>query len=95
VRSRVTAASVSSVGTSPAAGHHHVGIIIGCPLPHAHPDGAVRDRLVDGEPLRGRLLAGDDEVDVIFGAQAVVGDGKQRVGVGRQIDAHYRGLLVD
>ena len=52
------------------------------------------DGFVDGEPLRRGLLAGDDQVDVVLAAQAVVGDGEQRVGVGRKIDAHHVGLLV-
>jgi hypothetical protein len=55
----------------------------------------VLDRLVHGEPLGGRLLAGDDDVDLIAAAQAVVGDAEQAVGVGRQIDAHDLGLFVD
>ena len=41
-----------------------------------------------------RLLAGDDEVDVVAAAQAVIGDGEQRVGVGRQVDADDVGFLV-
>ena len=53
------------------------------------------DGFVDGEPLRRGLLAGDDEVDVVAAAQAVVGDGEQGVGVGREIDADDVGLLVE
>ena len=53
------------------------------------------DRLVHGQPLRGRLLAGDDDVHVVAAAQAVIGDGQQAVGVGRQIHADDFGLLVD
>ena len=41
-----------------------------------------------------RLLVGDDDVEVVAGAQAVVGDAEQAVGVGRQIDAHDVGALV-
>ncbi len=40
------------------------------------------------------LLAGDDDVDVVAAAQAVVGDREQAVGVRRQIDADDLGLLV-
>ena len=43
-----------------------------------------------------RLLVGDDHVDVVGAAQAVVGDAQQAVGVGRQIDArHPRALVGD
>ena len=40
------------------------------------------------------MLAGDDDVDVVAAAQAVIGDRQQRIRVGRQIDAHDVGLLV-
>ena len=53
------------------------------------------DRLVHRQPLRRRLLAGDDDVDVVAAAQAVVGHRQQAVGVGRQVDADDLGLLVD
>jgi hypothetical protein len=52
------------------------------------------DCLVHGQPLRRWLLAGDDEIDVIAAAQAVVGDRQQAVGVGRQIDADHFRLLI-
>ena len=42
-----------------------------------------------------RLLAGDDEVDVVPAAQAVISDRQQAIGVRRQIDADDLGLLVD
>ena len=79
-----------------AAGHDHfrAAFVVRGPLPDAEARGAVGDRFVDGEPLRGGLLAGDDQVDVVPAAQAVVGYREQRVGVGRQIDAHHVGLLV-
>ena len=50
---------------------------------------------IHGQPLRRRLLAGDDDVDQVAAAQARVGDVQQAVGVGRQIDPHDLGLLVD
>ena len=55
----------------------------------------MRDGRVHVEPLRRRLLAGDDDVDVVAAAQAVVGDREQRVRVGRQVDADDFRLLVD
>ena len=41
-----------------------------------------------------RLLVGDDHVDVVFAAQAVIRHAQQAVGVGRQIDARDIGALV-
>ncbi len=80
-----------------AAGHHHVGLaasVVAGPLPDPEPGRAVLDRLVHRQPLGRGLLAGDDDVDVVPAAQAVVGDREQAVGVGREIDAHDLGLLV-
>ena len=50
--------------------------------------------LVHREVVERGLLAGHDHVDVMAAAQAVVGDGEQAVGVGRQVDADDLGLLV-
>ena len=50
---------------------------------------------VHGQPLRSRLLARDDDVDVVAAAQAMVGNRQQAVGVRRQIDADDLGFLVD
>ena len=80
-----------------AAGHHHVGLaaaVVAGPLPDAEAGLAVLGRLVHREPLRRGLLAGDDDVDVVAAAQAMVGDREQAVGVGRQVDADDLGLLV-
>src|SRR5262245_35524715 len=55
--------------------HHDVRIaatIVAGPLPDAQPCSAMLDRLVHRQPLRGRLLTGDDYIDVISAAQAVV-----------------------
>ncbi len=46
------------------------------------------------QPLQLRLFAGDDDIDVVAAAQAMVGDREQRVGVRRQIDADDIRLLV-
>ena len=59
-----------------AAGHHHVGLaalVVAGPFPDADAGGAVLDRLVHGQPLRRGLLAGDDDIDVVAAAQAVIG----------------------
>ena len=80
-----------------AAGHHHVGLaaaVVAGPFPDADAGGAVLDRRVHVEPLVLGLLAGDDHVDVVAAAEAVVGHAQQRVGVGRQVDANHLGLLI-
>src|SRR5262245_14343390 len=52
--------------------------IVAGPLPDAQPCGAVLDRLVHRQPLWGWLLTGDDYVDVVSAAQAVVGNREDR-----------------
>ena len=52
------------------------------------------DGSVHVEPLRRGLFAGDDHIDVIAAAQAVIGHGEQCVGVGRQVDPDDFRLLV-
>ena len=49
---------------------------------------------IDVEPLPFRLLAGDDQVDVVAAAQAMIRHRQEAVCVGRQIDAHDVGFLV-
>jgi hypothetical protein len=80
-----------------AAGHHHVGLAPLSLLAHSQmPMPAVQCLMADPcQPLQRGLLAGHDHVDVVAAAQAMIGDREQRVGVGRQIDAHDVGLLVD
>ena len=78
-------------------GHHHVGLaalVVAGPVPDADALGAVRDRRVHVQVLQMDLLVGDDHVDVVLAAQAVVGDREQAVHVRRQIDARDVGALV-
>src|SRR5580692_4028218 len=49
--------------------------------------GAGNDGVGHGEILKMVLLVGNDDVDVIEGAQAMIGNAEQAVGVGRKIDA--------
>jgi len=53
------------------------------------------DGLVHREPDGRGLFAGNDHVDVVAAAQAMVGDGEQAIGIGRQIDPDDFGFLVD
>ena len=64
------------------------------PLPDAQATGAMHDRVVHGEVVQRRLLPRDDHVHVVPAAQAVVGDGQERVRVRREVDADDLGLLV-
>ena len=80
------------------AAQHHVGsaaLVVAGEWPDANALGAVLDRGFHIQPLRLRLLAGHDNVDAVPASQAVVGDPKQRVGVGRQVDPGDIRLLVD
>ena len=81
-----------------AASHHDIGlaaVVVAGPLPNTQSGFAVLDRLVHRQPLRSRLLARHDDVDVVSATQTMVGDREQAVGVGRQIDADDLGFLVD
>jgi len=53
----------------------------------------VLDRLIHSQPVEFRLLACDDDVDVVAAAQAVVADRQQRVSI-RKVDADDFRLLV-
>ena len=60
------------------ASHHDVGgdgiVLVACPVPYADAGLAVGGRFIDAEPLRFRLLAGDDDIDPIIGPQAMIAD---------------------
>ena len=64
------------------------------PLPDAEALGAVHDRVVHVEVLQVVLLVGDDDVDVVFRAEAVVHCAEEAVCVGREVDADDFGGLV-
>ena len=80
-----------------AARHHDVGllaVVVRRPVPDADSAGAVGDRVLHRQELERGLLAGDDDVDVVAAAQAVVGDREEAVRVRRQVDADDLRLLV-
>lgn len=59
------------------AGQHDVrlaALIVARPFPNANTRRALFDRRVQIEPLRRRLLAGDNDVDIVAAAQAVISD---------------------
>ena len=81
-----------------AAGHDDVGLgalVVAGPVPDADPLGAVHGGGFHGQPLGHGAFPGDDDVDVVAAAQAVVEDRQQAVRVGRQVDADDAGFLVD
>ncbi len=69
-------------------------LIVAGPFPDADAGGAVLDGFVHVQPLRGGMLAGDHDVDVMAAAEAVVHDAQETVRVRRQIDAHHLRFLV-
>ena len=78
------------------AGHHDVrfsGIVAG-PIPDPDAARAVHDRIVHRQVVERPLLARHDDIDVLAAAQTVIGDRKQAVRVGGQVDADDLGFLV-
>src|SRR6185312_7615118 len=74
----------------PGAAENDVGVlavVAARPLPTRGAGGGVAPRLFVGQVLQLRLLVLDDQVYVVAAAQAVVGNGEQAVGVGREVDA--------
>ena len=85
-------------GNVPRAGHDDVrfrALVIAGPVPDADSRGAMLDRGLHVQILQRGLLSSHDHVDVLPAAQAMIRDGKKRVGVRRQIDAHDVRFFVD
>ena len=85
-------------GDVAATRHHHVrlaALIVAGPLPDADPFRAMLDGGVHGQPLGGIVLAANHEIDVVQAAQAMIHGRQEAVCVGRKVDAHHLGLLVD
>src|SRR5690349_9304434 len=75
---------------------YHVGlaVVVAGPVPDAQSPRAVQCGVVHVQPGGRGLLAGDDDVDVVAAAQAVVGHGQQGVRVRWQVHPDHLGLLV-
>ncbi len=85
-------------GRVAAAGHHDVRLgvlVVAGPLPDANSFRAMHDRGVHGQPLWEGVLACHHHIDVIPAAQAVIENRQQAIGVGRKVNPHDIGLLVD
>ena len=79
-------------------GHDEIGFgasVRARPVPDANPRRAVADRIVHAEPLRRRVLAGDDDVHVVPAAEAVIDHTEQAIRVGWKIHADDFGFLVE
>jgi hypothetical protein len=69
-------------------------LIVAGPIPNADAERAMLDRRVHIQPLRRRLFARDDDVDVIAAAQTMIRHRQQRVRIRRQIHANDFGFFV-
>src|SRR5437879_10833128 len=81
-----------------SASHYYIrlnSLIVAGPLPDTNSFRAMLHGRIHVEILQRGLLTGDDDVNVMAAAQAVIRNRKQRVCVGRQIDANNFGFLVD
>ena len=95
-RSHHAAATVSSIGMSPAAAEDDIGLaalVAAGPWQDRCAATAMLDGVVHVEVLQLGLLVDHDEVDVVPAAQAVVGHGKQAVRVRGHVDAGHRAPL--
>src|SRR5579859_6830873 len=82
----------------PGAGHDDVWLrsfVVTGPLPDPDAGSTMPYRIVDCQALERRLLAGDDDIDVIATAQNVVGHGEKRIRVGREVNPDHVCLLID
>jgi len=84
-------------GDVAGAGHDDIGfraIVVAGEVPDADAFGAVVDGLIHVEVLEMQGLIGDDDVDVVGAAEAVVGDREEAVAIGGKIDACYLWTFV-
>ena len=61
-------------------------VVCAGPTPDRSPNATMFDGFLHCEPLRHRLLADDDQIDVIGRAEAMVRGAEQAVGIGWQIN---------
>ena len=92
-----TAASVSSVGTSPqqamtTSGAAPWSLLAHCQMPMPSVQCLTAASIVSH--CGAGCLPAIDDVDVVAAAQAMIQDREQAVGIRRQIDAHDLGLFV-
>ncbi len=93
-----TAASVSSVGTSPqhamtTSGAAPWSLLAHCQMPM--PAVQCLTAGVHRQPLWGRVFARDNDIDVMSAAQAVVHDRQRQFASGGQVNPYDFGPLVD
>jgi len=77
--------------------HHNVrlaALVVAGPFPNADSLGAVLDGGIHVHELEMELFVANNNVDVVFAAQTVVGHREQAIDVRREINARYAGALV-
>src|SRR5208337_1051857 len=72
-----------------------LGFVITGPIPDANAFCAVSNRGIDVQVLQMPLFVRDNDVDVVFRAQAMICYGQQTIGIRREVDAGYCGTLVE
>src|ERR1035438_781035 len=70
-------------------------IIITGPIPDTDALCAVGNSGINIQVLQVALFVRDNDVDVIFRSQAMIGYGEQTVGIRREVDASYRRALIE
>ena len=73
-------------GRVPATGHHHVRLrilVVASPLPDANSFRAMHNCFIHRQPLRKRVFACNDHIDVMPAAQTMIKDRQKTVRIGR------------
>ena len=85
-------------GCVSATDHHNVrltALVVAGPRPDTNPFGTMHDRGIHVQPLGQRMLSRNHYIHIVSAAQTVIKYRQQAVGVGRKVNAHNIGLLVD
>src|SRR5579864_358080 len=72
-----------------------VTFIIAGPIPDTDTFCAVGNSGIDVQVLKMLLLVRDNDVDIVFRSQTMIGYGEQTVGIRRKIDARNGGAFVE
>src|ERR1700690_4494093 len=72
-----------------------LAFIITGPIPDTDTLCAVRKGIINIQVLQMLLFVQDNDVDVVFRAQAMIGYGQQTISIRREVDAGYCGTLVE
>src|ERR1700757_335061 len=72
-----------------------LAFIVTGPIPDTNAFCAMADRGIDVEVLQMLLFVRDNDVDVVFGSQAMIGYRQQTIGIWWEIDARNRGAFIE